>query len=359
MDGRHQEQPLAARALEISDLQDDRDGFDDEHAADDGEQEGLTHQASHRAEGAAEAERADVAHVDLRRRRVMPEEHEAAAEERGAEDRELAGSRDVADAQVGGELRVACEVGHHAEDGGRDEHAADGEAVQAVGEVHGVRAADADEDEERARDGEAGGERPAERTGGPQRLLEDGEPDLGEPFAVGGVEQHDAKGGERHETLARELEAGGDAVGTAVADLEPVVIEPDEAHADEAPERGEDEDARTRPEEHGGDGRGGDDQPTHGRDLAAFLGELTHQGLGTLGLTQAREHADQPAGEKHAQQEGRDAGEDRADADVVEEAERPPGVDEFAETVKHPSGRKARRAGEEAGSVRARTSGCP
>ena len=124
-----------------------------------------------------------------------------------------------------------------------------------------------------------------------------------------------------------------------MTDLEPVVIEPDEAHADEAPERGEDEDARTRPEEHGGDGRGGDDQPAHGRHLAAFLGEVTHEGLGTLGLTQAREHADQASGEEHAQQQRRDAGEDRADGDVVEEAERPPGVDEFAETVKHPSGR--------------------
>ena len=29
MDGRHQEQPLAARALEVGDLQDDGDGFDD------------------------------------------------------------------------------------------------------------------------------------------------------------------------------------------------------------------------------------------------------------------------------------------------------------------------------------------
>ena len=289
----------------------------------------------------------------------MPEEHEAAPEERRAEDRELAGARDVADAQVGGELRVAGEVSHHAEDRRRDEHAPDGEAVEAVGEVHGVRAADADEDEERARDGEAGGERPAERTGGPQRLLEDGQPDLSESVAVRRVEQHDAEGGERDEPLAGELEAGGDAVRAAVADLEPVVVEPDEPHADEAPERGEDEDARTRPEEHGGDGRGGDDQPAHGRHLAPFLGEVTHEGLGTLGLAQAREHADQPAGEKHAQQEGRDAGEDRADGDVVEEAEGPPGVDEFAETVKHPSGRKARRAGEQAGSVRARTSGCP
>jgi hypothetical protein len=75
-----------------------------------------------------------------------------------------------------------------------------------------------------------------------------------------------------------------------VTDLEPVVVEADEAHADEAPERGVDEDAGAREEQHGRDRRGGDDQPAHGRDLAAFLGELAHQPGRTLGLAQAREH---------------------------------------------------------------------
>ena len=36
MDGRHQEQPLAARAFEVGDLEDDRERFDHEHAAEDG-----------------------------------------------------------------------------------------------------------------------------------------------------------------------------------------------------------------------------------------------------------------------------------------------------------------------------------
>ena len=49
------------------------------------------------ADRAAERQRADVAHEHLRRIRVVPEEADAAAEQRGAEDRELADAGDVGD----------------------------------------------------------------------------------------------------------------------------------------------------------------------------------------------------------------------------------------------------------------------
>jgi hypothetical protein len=44
------------------------------------------------------------------------------------------------DLQVFGEHRVADEIGDQAEGGGRDHHRHDGEAVEAVGEVHRVAA---------------------------------------------------------------------------------------------------------------------------------------------------------------------------------------------------------------------------
>jgi hypothetical protein len=49
------------------------------------------------------------------------------------------------DLQVGGELGVAYQVGDEAEGGGRDHHRHDGEAVEAVGEVHGIAGAGDDE----------------------------------------------------------------------------------------------------------------------------------------------------------------------------------------------------------------------
>ena len=56
-----------------------------------------------RAERAAERERADVAHEQLRRVRVEPEEPDAGAGQRAAEDRELARARDERDREVLGD----------------------------------------------------------------------------------------------------------------------------------------------------------------------------------------------------------------------------------------------------------------
>ena len=67
------------------------------------------------------------------------------AEQRAAEHREFAGAGDVVDLQIVGEHRVAGEIGDHAEARGRDHDGHDGEAVEAVGEVHRIAGADDDE----------------------------------------------------------------------------------------------------------------------------------------------------------------------------------------------------------------------
>ena len=61
-----------------------------EHAADDRQQQLLLDQDRDGAERAAERERPDVAHEDVGRMRVPPEKAEARADERAAEDRQLA-----------------------------------------------------------------------------------------------------------------------------------------------------------------------------------------------------------------------------------------------------------------------------
>ena len=133
-------------SLNDADLEDDRHGLDHEDAADDDEQEFLLDEDRDRAERAAERERADVAHEDVGGIGVVPEEPEAGADQRAAEDRQLADGGDtVGQLQVLGEHAVAADVGQRRERRGGDAEHADRQAVEAVGEVHRVGPADADE----------------------------------------------------------------------------------------------------------------------------------------------------------------------------------------------------------------------
>ena len=99
---RHLEDALAGQ-LEGGDLDDHRERLEHEDAADDDEQQLLLDQDRDRAERAAERERPDVAHEDLGGVRVVPEEAEARADQRAAEDRQLAGRRKSDEQQVVGE----------------------------------------------------------------------------------------------------------------------------------------------------------------------------------------------------------------------------------------------------------------
>ena len=105
------------------------------------------------AEPAAERERADVAHEDLRWVGVVPEEADARADDRAAVDRELAGRRDLRDVEVRREREArdgrAGDVRPDEVRARVDHHRADREPVEAVGEVDRVRRRDDDEDRER------------------------------------------------------------------------------------------------------------------------------------------------------------------------------------------------------------------
>src|SRR5579864_6002774 len=108
---RHSEDPLPRR-LERRDLDDDGGGLDDEDAADDYEDELLLDEERDRPERAAERERTDVAHEDVGGIRVVPEESEARADERTAEDRELTGQRRHArELQIFSEDAMPADVG--------------------------------------------------------------------------------------------------------------------------------------------------------------------------------------------------------------------------------------------------------
>ena len=122
---------------EAEDLDDDREGLDDEQATDDHQQQVEVHEQAHRSESRPDRERSGVTHVDLRRRRVPPQEAKARPSQRDGGQAEVERRPQVVDGEVS-ELPVA--------DDGKDREAerrrASGQPIETIGEVHGVRRAD-------------------------------------------------------------------------------------------------------------------------------------------------------------------------------------------------------------------------
>src|SRR5579862_2442107 len=128
--------------LEGSDLQDHREGFEDEDAANGQQQNFLLDDDRDGADASADGERAYIAHEKLGGMRVVPKEAESGAHHGAAENGELADVGDALNFKIFGEARVAGNVSEDGESTGGNERAADGQAVEAVREIDGVGRAD-------------------------------------------------------------------------------------------------------------------------------------------------------------------------------------------------------------------------
>ena len=80
---------------------------------------------------------------------VVPEEAEAGAEQRAAEDDQLAASRDIQDLEIIGDDLVPAQVHDYGVCRRGDADQPDGQTVQAVGQVDGVGRADDDDHDKR------------------------------------------------------------------------------------------------------------------------------------------------------------------------------------------------------------------
>src|SRR5216684_7783051 len=138
MNGGHPKNALAAQ-FERAHLQNHRDGFQHKNAANEEQQNLLLDDDRNHAERPAQRERPHISHENLRRMRVVPQKAERRADERAAEHRQLADLRDILYVQVRRPAEVAAHVGQHREGACRDDRTADGETVQTVREVDGVR----------------------------------------------------------------------------------------------------------------------------------------------------------------------------------------------------------------------------
>ena len=228
-----------------------------------------------RAESASERERADVAHEDARRIGVEPEEADARAGHRRAEDGELAGALDVRDEQVvgdvepldhqSGEVREQ-EEGERADDGGPD-----GEPVEPVGQVD--RVAGADDDDEGEREVQPPGQDRAEGAhldeGNGQARIEQ-QVRMQQPAPP--VDEEHRDHAQEDQRLPEELLAAGQALRVALGELQPVVGEPDQAVAEREHQRRPHQPVRQIGEEKGADQQRPEDQPAaHGRRAALLL----------------------------------------------------------------------------------------
>jgi len=133
-------------------LEDDRQRLNDEDASDERQQQFLLDQHRHGADGSAQRERANIAHKDFGRMGVIPEEANGRADHGAAENRQLRDLGNLGNLQVVSEQGMSTDVGQHGQRPGRDHGAANRQAVEAVGEVHGIARTDDDdhhEDQER------------------------------------------------------------------------------------------------------------------------------------------------------------------------------------------------------------------
>src|SRR5579863_683325 len=135
---RHAKNALPGEAIG-SHLQNHGDGLNDENAADEKQEHFLFDDDGNYADGATQRKRANIPHENICGVRVVPKKAQRSANQRAAENCQFARVRDVLDVEIAGEARVAGEISQDGERACGDDGASDGQSVEAVGEIYGVR----------------------------------------------------------------------------------------------------------------------------------------------------------------------------------------------------------------------------
>ncbi len=312
MQRRHAEDALPAGRLEVADLQHDRGGFEQEHAADQHQQQLLLDQDRDDAERGAQRQRSDVAHEDLGGIGVVPKESERGAHQRSAEHRQLGGLRKADQQQVLGKDAVAGDVGQRGVGRGRDREDADREAVEAVGQVHGIRFGDQHEHREReVADAEVR-----------NQVLEEREDEPGVVEAVALQDQQ--RDADRHadEDLKPHLVARQQPMVRAADDLQVVIGEADRAVSGGGQHRNPDVGVREiRPQQRRHQRRRQNQQAAHGRRARFRPMGLRAVGANHLADLELAQLPDQPRPEHQADRQRRQRRRRGAERDVARHVE--------------------------------------
>ena len=143
----HPENPLADAVtplgvLEVAHLQHHRDGFGHKDATHDEKHDFLAHDDRDRAERAAQRQRADITHEDLRGIGVEPEKGQTGTGNGAAKDDQLSCSGHIRNQQIFRKHRIAGHIGEQAERRADQHRRHDRQSVGAVGEVDRIAGAD-------------------------------------------------------------------------------------------------------------------------------------------------------------------------------------------------------------------------
>ena len=143
----HLKDPLASE-LKGAHLQNHRERLHHKNSADEGQQQFLLDDHSHRGDGPAQSQGTDIAHENLRRIRVVPQESKARPHHGATENRQLRHQREVLDREIIRPSRISRHVSQRRQGRGRNQHAPDRQTVQPVCQVDGVRRTYQDQDDE-------------------------------------------------------------------------------------------------------------------------------------------------------------------------------------------------------------------
>ena len=218
-------EPQQACQLERRHLQHHRKRLDYEDAAHDEEHDFLPHDDRDRPERRPKRQRAHVAHENLGRVCVEPEKCEPRAGDRTTEDRELPGAGNKRKSQVFGKHGVARNISKQSERAADHHGRHDREAVQAIGEIHGIA---------RAHDHEIGHRDETKRAQRIANLLEKGHDEHGLRRQVG-VQGQVRSRHQPHHRLPEKLGSRRKALGVTSHHLAKIVDPSDRPKTDRDP----------------------------------------------------------------------------------------------------------------------------
>src|SRR3984885_3551235 len=138
MQRRHAKNPLPSQ-LERAYLQNHRHRLDNENPAHKKQQNLLLDNHCDRSQRPAKRQRADIAHKNFRRMRVVPKESERRPDQRAAKHRQLRHARSERDIEICRPSIIAADIRQHRQSARRDHRATDRQPIQPVRQIHRVR----------------------------------------------------------------------------------------------------------------------------------------------------------------------------------------------------------------------------
>ena len=307
----HAEDPLAAR-LERHHLYHHGKRFRDKDAAHQRKDEFLADGDGHGSQRRAERERADIAHENQRRVRVVPEKTQPRARNGRAEHRHFTDTGQHRLVQIARVVRAAGNVGKHRKAACDQHHRHDGEAVEAVGQVHRVARPGQDEIDE-------GEEEPAHL---PRDVFEERHVERGFDRRGGAQVEPDA-GKEGDEREQRVFVLGAQPLRVFENELAVVVNPADHAETEHDEQRNPGVfHPQIRPEEHGDADAQDDERAAHRRRTRFFQMRLRAVVAHVLPHLQAAQKRNHPPAKADGEEKRGQRAEDDARGEVGEGVER-------------------------------------